>query len=102
MMMTDTNILTATISSLIILTVFCELINISENINNKVLYFADDVNKAMDCAIQGIPISKCTTFKNNFNDTDLKEYTKFLETKIKELESELNNIVNSSTNVTTS
>lgn len=37
-----------------------QLEDIAKDTSSKALAFSDDMNKAMDCATQGIPISECS------------------------------------------
>ena len=63
-----------------------QLTDIAESTSAKVLNYADDMNRALDCATSGISIYNCSPNLNSYDfKEDAKEYKKFNEEYIEQL-----------------
>jgi hypothetical protein len=63
-----------------------QLGDLAESSSQKALHFADDMNKAMECATKGLPITLCSPNVTSYDfSPETEEFTNILE----EMEEEL-------------
>lgn len=73
------NYLTIPVVMIVVLTASSQLYDIAEQSSNKAVVFAEDIEGAMDCAVQGIELSKCSpNLMNTSFREDMENYSRVL------------------------